>query len=154
MAKVESFELYHNKVKAPYVRLAGTETHPSGAVIQKYDLRLLQPNQDAMPTGVVHTLEHLLAINIRDEIDGVIDISPMGCRTGFYMIVWGEHPISEVVSALENVLKKVDSYDTVPAMTAEACGNYRDHSLIGAKIYAQQVLDNQISHDPFERVFG
>lgn len=153
MAKVESFELDHNKVKAPYVRLAGTGKHESGAVIQKFDLRFLQPNKDAMPTGVVHTLEHLLAINIRDEITGVIDISPMGCRTGFYMIVWGETPIADVVNGLENVLKKVADYDDVPAMTAKACGNYRDHSLIGAKIYAEQVLNDRISHDPFERVF-
>ena len=50
MAKVESFSLDHNKVKAPYVRMAGMETN-QGVVIQKFDLRFLQPNQDALPTA-------------------------------------------------------------------------------------------------------
>lgn len=61
MAKVESFELDHTIVKAPYVRLAGTEKNEKGSTIQKYDLRFLQPNQEALPTSAVHTLEHLLA---------------------------------------------------------------------------------------------
>ena len=87
MAQVESFTLDHNAVKAPYVRLAGTERHESGALLQKYDMRFLQPNQDAIPTGALHTLEHYLAINLRDELDGVVDISPMGCRTGYYVVI-------------------------------------------------------------------
>ena len=86
MARVESFELDHNTVKAPYVRLAGTEQN-GDALVEKYDLRFLQPNKDALPTGALHTLEHLLAVNMRDELKGIIDISPMGCRTGFYMIM-------------------------------------------------------------------
>lgn len=152
MAKVESFSLDHNRVLAPYVRLAGTEEHPAGAVVQKYDLRFIQPNQGAIPTGAMHTLEHLLAINIRDEIEGVIDISPMGCRTGFYLIVWDEHPIEEIVTGLVIVLSKVEFYEDIPAMTAKECGNYRDHSLIGAKEYARLVLEQGISKDPFERI--
>ena len=62
MAKVESFSLDHNKVKAPYIRMAGMETN-QGVVIQKFDLRFLQPNHDALPTAALHTLEHLLAVN-------------------------------------------------------------------------------------------
>ena len=76
MARVESFELDHNTVKAPYVRLAGTEQN-GDALVEKYDLRFLQPNKDALPTGALHTLEHLLAVNMRDELKGIIDISPM-----------------------------------------------------------------------------
>ena len=91
MEKVESFQLDHTKVKAPYVRLSGTEQSEKGSKIQKYDLRFLQPNEDAMPTAAIHTLEHLLATYLRDELKGIIDISPMGCRTGFYMIIWDEH---------------------------------------------------------------
>ena len=55
MARVESFELDHNTVKAPYVRLAGTEQN-GDALVEKYDLRFLQPNKDALPTGALHTL--------------------------------------------------------------------------------------------------
>lgn len=152
MAKVESFSLDHNKVKAPYVRMAGMETN-QGVVIQKFDLRFLQPNQDALPTAALHTLEHLLAVNLRDYIEGVIDLSPMGCRTGFYLIVWGEHSTEEIRDALKTVLEKhVIGTDYVPAVSAKECGNYRDHSLFAAQEYAKQVLAQGISSDPFERL--
>ena len=152
MAKVESFSLDHNKVKSPYVRMAGMETN-QGVVIQKFDLRFLQPNQDALPTAALHTLEHLLAVNLRDYIEGVIDLSPMGCRTGFYLIVWGEHSTEEIRDALKTVLEKhVIDTDYVPAVSAKECGNYRDHSLFAAQEYAKQVLAQGISSDPFERL--
>lgn len=151
MAKVESFSLNHDLVKAPYVRLAGSETQQD-VTIEKYDLRFLQPNADALPTAALHTLEHLLATQMRDELTGIIDISPMGCRTGFYMIVWGQHDIKEIRDALYNTLVFVTKTDFVPAVAREACGNYRDHSLFSAKEYAQQVLDQGISLDPFQRI--
>ncbi|WP_010499263.1 S-ribosylhomocysteine lyase [Paenibacillus elgii] len=149
MAKVESFELDHTIVKAPYVRLAGTEKNEKGSTIQKYDLRFLQPNQEALPTAAVHTLEHLLATYLRDELTGVIDVSPMGCRTGFYMIIWDEHKPADVAAALTNVLKKVVVTETVPAVSALECGNYKDHSLFSAQEYAKIVLQAGISDDPF-----
>ena len=151
MARVESFELDHRKVKAPYVRLAGTEQN-GDALVEKYDLRFLQPNKDALPTGALHTLEHLLAVNMRDELKGIIDISPMGCRTGFYMIMWDQHSPQEIRDALVNVLNKVINTEVVPAVSAKECGNYKDHSLFAAKEYAKIVLDQGISLDPFERI--
>lgn len=152
MAKVESFELDHNKVLAPYVRQAGQEIHQSGAVVTKFDLRFLQPNQSAMPTAAMHTLEHLLAVNLRDYLTDIIDISPMGCRTGFYMIVWGQPSVKEVRDALKTVLNFVVETNDVPAITAKECGNYRDHSLFSAKEYAKEVLEKGISLDPFTRI--
>ena len=151
MARVESFELDHYTVKAPYVRLAGTEQN-GDALVEKYDLRFLQPNKDALPTGALHTLEHLLAVNMRDELKGIIDISPMGCRTGFYMIMWDQHSPQEIRDALVNVLNKVINTEVVPAVSAKECGNYKDHSLFAAKEYAKIVLDQGISLDPFERI--
>lgn len=151
MARVESFELDHNTVKAPYVRLASTEQN-GDALVEKYDLRFLQPNKDALPTGALHTLEHLLAVNMRDELKGIIDISPMGCRTGFYMIMWDQHSPQEIRDALVNVLNKVINTEVVPAVSAKECGNYKDHSLFAAKEYAKIVLDQGISLDPFERI--
>ncbi|MNO30155.1 S-ribosylhomocysteine lyase [compost metagenome] len=149
MAKVESFQLDHTKVKAPYVRVAGTEKNEKGSTIQKYDLRLLQPNADALPTAAVHTLEHLLATYLRDELEGIIDISPMGCRTGFYLIIWDEHDPADVAAALTKVLHKVLETEHVPAVSALECGNYKDHSLFSAKEYARLVLEAGISDDPF-----
>ena len=151
MAKVESFSLDHNKVKAPYVRLTGVETHDKGATLEKYDLRLIQPNQGALPTSAVHTLEHFFAIHLRDELQGVIDVSPMGCRTGFYLIIWDEHSPDEIAQALVNVLEIVTKSDDIEATTAKECGNYRDHSLFSAQAYAKEILEQGISINPFER---
>jgi S-ribosylhomocysteine lyase len=153
MARVESFELDHNTVKAPYVHLAGTEQNGE-ALVEKYDLRFLQPNEDALPTAAVHTLEHLLAVNLRDELEGIIDLSPMGCRTGFYLIMWNQHSPKEIRDALVNVLKKVTETEVVPAVSAKECGNYKDHSLFAAQEYAKLVLEKGISLDPFERVMS
>ena len=140
--EVESFKLDHTQVDAPYVREAGKIETPKGDLIQKYDLRLLQPNQDSVPTGAMHTLEHLLAGYMRERIDNVVDVAPMGCRTGFYLIVVGTPELDEVEAALIDSLKKVveTEFEDVPAVTAKECGNYRDHSLFGAKEYAQEVL--------------
>lgn len=103
---VESFTLDHTKVKAPYVRSCGRITTPKGDLITKFDLRFTQPNQDIMPTGAVHALEHLLAGLMREQITGVVDLSPMGCRTGFYLIKVGEISVDAVKQALKTALKK------------------------------------------------
>ena len=101
MEKVESFELDHTRVKAPYVRLCGVTQGPRGDRVSKFDLRFLQPNAEAFGTAALHALEHLLAHGIREHLDGVIDLSPMGCRTGFYLTVWGEVSPAQVKQALE-----------------------------------------------------
>ena len=65
---VESFQLDHTKVKAPYVRYIDTETGPHGDVISNYDLRLTQPNKQAIPTGGLHTIEHTIAVLLRERM--------------------------------------------------------------------------------------
>ena len=154
MAKVESFTLDHTKVKAPYVRLITVETGAKGDKISNYDLRLVQPNENAIPTAGLHTIEHLLAGLLRDRLDGVIDCSPFGCRTGFHLITWGEHSTTEVAKALKSSLEEI-AYHTgwkdVQGTTIESCGNYRDHSLFSAKEWSKKILEEGISDQPFER---
>lgn len=154
MAEVESFTLDHTKVKAPYVRLIAEESGAKGDVIANYDLRFLQPNEKEMPTGAIHTLEHLLADLLRDRLDGIIDISPFGCRTGFHLITWDVPSSTEVAKALTDVLTTIvneTQWEDVQGVDIESCGNYRDHSLFGAKEYAKLVLAEGISDDAFER---
>lgn len=150
MIKVESFSLDHTKVKAPFVRKCGTQKGVKGDIISKFDLRFLQPNEEVMETSGIHSLEHLLAGFMREKIDNIIDISPMGCRTGFYMIVWGEVEEDIVIDALEYSLKKVIDADEVPAANALQCGNYRDHSLELAKTYANKAIEKGFSSDVFK----
>ncbi|MGM0501160.1 MAG: S-ribosylhomocysteine lyase [Bacillota bacterium] len=139
--KVESFELDHREVDAPYVRHAGELTTPSGDIIAKYDLRLMQPNQGVLPTAAMHTIEHLLAGFMRDKIADVIDISPMGCRTGFYLSKIEKSKTAEIEAALIESLEEILAAEDVPATTAKECGNYRDHSLFSAQEYAKAVLE-------------
>ncbi|WP_444964903.1 S-ribosylhomocysteine lyase [Pediococcus pentosaceus] len=154
MAKVESFELDHTKVKAPYVRLITVETGNKGDKISNFDLRLVQPNVNAIPTAGLHTIEHLLAGLLRDRMDGIIDCSPFGCRTGFHLIAWGEPTTTEVAKALKGALEEianVTKWEDVPGTDIYSCGNYRDHSLFSAKEWAKKILDDGISDQPFER---
>ncbi|MGL5506647.1 MAG: S-ribosylhomocysteine lyase [Paraclostridium sp.] len=145
MKKVESFELDHTKVKAPYVRKCCTLNGEKGDAVTKFDLRFLQPNIETFGTGALHGLEHLLATYIREYVDGVIDLSPMGCRTGFYLIVWGNKDTSEIKVGLEKALHRVIESDEMPASTPIQCGNYRDLSLFGAKEYAKDALNKGFS---------
>ena len=151
---VESFDLDHTAVKAPYVRLISEEVGPKGDVITNFDIRLVQPNENAIPTAGLHTIEHLLAKLIRTRIDGMIDCSPFGCRTGFHMIMWGRHTSTEIAKVITSSLEEianVTSWEDVPGTTIESCGNYKDHSLFSAKEWAKLILSEGISDDPFNR---
>lgn len=154
LAEVESFALDHTRVLAPYVRLIGVERGPKGDAISNFDIRLVQPNEGEIPTAGLHTIEHTLAALLRTRFEGLIDISPFGCRTGFHLIAWGE-PTAETVAAaikssLEDLVEHV-AWEDVPGTEAVSCGNYRDHSLHSAKEWARQVLDQGISLDAFDR---
>jgi S-ribosylhomocysteine lyase len=93
----------------------------------------------------MHGLEHLLAHELRNHLEGIIDLSPMGCRTGFYLSIWGEREASEIKEALETSLKAILDATEIPAANAVQCGNYRDLSLFGAKEYAKDVLEKGFS---------
>ncbi len=144
---LESFELDHTRVRAPYVRLAARYEGPKGDVVTKYDLRLVQPNRAEVPTAALHTIEHLLAGYMRDELESrsdatVVDLSPMGCRTGFYLTLLGEPEHEAVRSAVAAALGSVAGHaGAVPGCSELECGNWRDHSLPGARAWAQSVLD-------------
>lgn len=138
--KVESFSLDHTKVRAPFVRKCTTLTGKNGDVVTKYDIRFTQPNKDEMQSDGIHTLEHLLATYLRDDMANIIDLSPMGCRTGFYMTIWGEEDIKFIISCVEKALKNVLETETIPAANEVQCGNYKLHSLENAKKYAKNAL--------------
>ena len=127
---------------APQVRKAGLLTGPVGDQISKFDLRLVRPNTESIPTGAIHTMEHLLALFLRQHMDDIIDISPMGCRTGFYMTIWGDVAPETVRTALVKSLRQIvtTEWKDVPGTTEQECGNYRDHSLFSAQEYARKVL--------------
>ena len=69
----------------------------------------------------------------------------MGCRTGFYLSIWGDREAEEIKDALENALREVLTAEEIPAANPVQCGNYRDLSLFGAKEYAKEVLEKGFS---------
>jgi S-ribosylhomocysteine lyase len=135
---VESFELDHTIVKAPFVRHCGRHDVGTDGEINKFDIRFFQPNKQAMKPNVIHTMEHLLALNVRrfaedyDHFD-VIDLSPMGCQTGFYLIMSGAPSVDEIIDVLEKTMKYSIELDEVPAATEKQCGQAKLHDLKGAK---------------------
>jgi S-ribosylhomocysteine lyase len=141
--RVASFDLDHTAVRAPYVRAAGRYQGPRGDVVSKFDLRLVQPNEQEIPTAALHTIEHLLAGALRAHLAGetIVDASPMGCRTGFYLTVLGEPAEADVLAAATAALRDVRDHDgPIPGCDPRRCGNWRDHSLPGARAWAEAVL--------------
>jgi len=141
---VESFNLDHTKVRAPYVRVAGIKLGPAGDVVSKYDVRFCQPNVEVLPNSAIHTLEHLIAEYIRDELDGVIDFSPMGCRTGFYLTLFGEPTEEMIAEKLRTVLVKVAQWpaqEEIPGRDPIMCGNWQEHDADGARYWARRWVE-------------
>ena len=137
---VESFNLDHTKVRAPYVRLADIKTGANGDRIHKYDLRICQPNKEHMEMPALHSLEHLMAELSRNHSDKVVDISPMGCQTGFYIAMINHDDYDDVLSATE-----------VPACNEMQCGWAASHSLEGAQELAKGLLAKR---DEWHQVFA
>lgn len=148
---VESFNLDHTKVKAPYLRLADKKIGANGDEIYKYDLRICQPNQEHMEMPALHSLEHLLAELSRNHSGSVVDISPMGCQTGFYVSLLNEPEYQTALDLIENTLRDVLAAEEVPACNEVQCGWAASHSLSGAKALAQALLDKR---GEWENVFA
>ena len=137
---VESFNLDHTKVAAPYVRLAGIKEGQKGDIVYKYDVRFKQPNKEYMKMDALHSIEHLMAENIRNHTDQIIDMSPMGCQTGFYLTMINHDNYDEILFILEKTLEDVLKATEVPACNEVQCGWAANHSLEGAKELAKEML--------------
>ena len=148
---VESFNLDHTKVKAPYVRLAGIKEGVNGDRIYKYDLRITQPNKAHMEMPALHSLEHLMAELSRNHSDKIVDISPMGCQTGFYVALINHEDYQDVLNLIEQTLKDVLDATEVPACNEVQCGWAASHSIEGAKALARELLSKR---DEWEQVFA
>lgn len=151
MPLLDSFTVDHTKMHAPAVRVAKTMQTPKGDTITVFDLRFCRPNQEILSERGIHTLEHLFAGFMRAHLNSgeveIIDLSPMGCRTGFYMSLIGEPDEQQVAdswrAAMEDVLK-VASQAQIPELNEYQCGTYSMHSLDEAKQIAQDILDRGI----------
>jgi S-ribosylhomocysteine lyase len=152
MPLLDSFCVDHVKMPAPAVRVAKKMKTPKGDEISVFDLRFCKPNQDILPERGIHTLEHLFAGFMRQHLNGngveIIDISPMGCRTGFYMSLIGDPLEQRVIEAWEASMKDVlcvKSEADIPELNIYQCGTCAMHSLDEAKVIAQKILTQGIA---------
>ncbi|OEH94343.1 S-ribosylhomocysteine lyase [Bacillus solimangrovi] len=148
---VESFNLDHTKVVAPYVRLVGITEGVNGDKIYKYDIRFCQPNKEHMEMPSLHSLEHMMAEFIRNHLNCVIDVGPMGCQTGFYLSVINHDNYDEILETLEKTLIDVTNATEVPACNEVQCGWAASHSLEGAQEVAKEMLSKK---DEWTEVFA
>lgn len=125
---VESFDLDHTAVAAPYVRVADRKTLPGGDVLIKYDVRFTQPNKAHLGMKAIHSIEHMTAHHMRNHTDALIDFSPMGCQTGFYALTLALEP-HVFIPILETTMKDLLQATEVPAANEVQCGWGANHSL-------------------------
>ncbi|NLL72201.1 MAG: S-ribosylhomocysteine lyase [Clostridiales bacterium] len=116
-------------------------------IITTFDIRITRPNFDpVMSTGEIHTLEHLGATFLRNHkeyANKVIYFGPMGCRTGFYLLLGGDYDSRDIIPLLIEMFEfSRDFQGDIPGATAEACGNYSDMNLPLAKNYAKDFLND------------
>ncbi|WP_151529650.1 MULTISPECIES: S-ribosylhomocysteine lyase [Corynebacterium] len=139
---VESFNLDHTKVAAPYVRIADRKELPGGDVLIKYDVRFSQPNKGHLEMPAIHSIEHLTAEHMRNHTDKLIDFSPMGCQTGFYALMLGVEP-EEFYQLLELTLQDILDATEVPAANEVQCGWGANHSLGDAQQAVRGFLEHR-----------
>ncbi|MDO6564559.1 S-ribosylhomocysteine lyase [Amphritea sp. 1_MG-2023] len=146
MPLLDSFTVDHTRMNAPAVRVAKNMTTPHGDTITVFDLRFCRPNEEILSEKGIHTLEHLFAGFMRNHLNAkdveIIDISPMGCRTGFYMSLVGTPEEQRVADAwlesMDDVLH-VEQQNQIPELNEYQCGTYHMHSLEEAKSIADNI---------------
>lgn len=147
MEKIASFTIDHLRLE-PGIYVSrydhiGTET------ITTFDIRMTRPNYEpVMNTAEVHTIEHLGATFLRNHKeykDKTIYFGPMGCRTGFYLLIGKELDSADIVPLVKEMFAFIADYEgEVPGAAAKDCGNYLDMNLKMAKYLAKRFLENTL----------
>ncbi|MDD6344018.1 MAG: S-ribosylhomocysteine lyase [Coprococcus catus] len=145
MEKIASFTIDHLRL-VPGVYVSRKDTIGK-EVITTFDLRMTSPNDEpVMNTAEVHTIEHLAATFLRNHPvygDKTIYFGPMGCRTGFYLLLAGDLTSKEIVPLMIEMFEFIrDFKDEVPGASPKDCGNYLDMNLPMANYLAKRYLDN------------
>jgi S-ribosylhomocysteine lyase len=137
-------ELDHQILKAPYVRLSSCTKGKHGDVVYFYDLRATQPNKDYMSTRLLHSFEHLLLAGFRKHMEKqFICVAPMGCQTGFYLILLNEGNAGTVHAVYETILKEILALEAVPYASVDCCGQADHHDLAASQQLASQLLEQK-----------
>ena len=143
MDLIQSFSVDHTRI-VPGIFLS-REDNVGGGAVTTYDVRLKRPNREpVIDAAAMHSLEHIIATFLRNDPewkDEVIYWGPMGCMTGFYLILKGKRAPREIYGLLLNAFKSVGEAETVPGAAPVNCGHYLMHNLGMAKWYAAEFAD-------------
>ena len=138
MNRIKSFTINHNLLMPGFYI-----SREDGDVIT-YDLRTRKPNAgDYMDNATMHSLEHMFATYIRNSRMGneVVYFGPMGCRTGFYLILAGDYKSEDIVDLMISMFEFIRHYhDPIPGANPRECGNYQDMNLNMANYLAEKFL--------------
>lgn len=145
MEKIASFTVNHLKL-VPGVYVSRKDT-VGEEVITTFDLRMTAPNKEpVMNTAEIHTIEHLGATFLRNDKefgDRTIYFGPMGCRTGFYLVLAGDLDSRDIVDLLTRLFEFIRDFEgDIPGAAARDCGNYLDQNIGMANFLAARYLDN------------
>lgn len=144
MKQIASFTIDHMKLlRGVYV---SRKDKIGNEVITTFDLRMTRPNYDpVMGTGEMHTTEHLAATYLRNHpeyAEKTVYFGPMGCRTGFYLLLGGDYTSKDIIPLMIEMYEFIRDFSgDIPGATAENCGNYSDMNLEIAKLSAKKFLD-------------
>ncbi|MGI6089626.1 MAG: S-ribosylhomocysteine lyase [Bilifractor porci] len=148
MEKIASFTVNHLKLM-PGVYVSRKD-HVGDEIVTTFDLRLTAPNREpVMNTAECHTIEHLGATFLRNDpeyADRVIYFGPMGCRTGFYLILSGDYESRDILELVKRTFAFIRDYKgEIPGAAARDCGNYLDQNLSMASWLAGRYLERDLS---------
>ena len=148
METIKRFTVDHKRLlPGVYVSRKDSTGHD---VVTTFDIRMTRPNfEPVMNTAEIHTLEHLGATFLRNHEewgDKIIYFGPMGCRTGFYLLLAGDYESEDIISLLREMFEFVCHFEgEIPGAAPEACGNYLDQNLPMAKYLAEKYLEHVLT---------
>jgi S-ribosylhomocysteine lyase len=148
MQKIASFRINH-LVLEPGVYVSRVDQTASGDVITTYDVRMTAPNREAaLEPRVLHAIEHLAATWLRNNAEWkerVVYWGPMGCCTGNYLILQGDHSSRTVAALMLEMFEWIAAFEgEIPGATARDCGNYTFMDMEGARRAARRYVDNTL----------
>ena len=143
MDLIQSFSIDHTAI-IPGIFLSREDKIEDG-MVTTYDIRLKKPNREpVIDAAAMHSLEHIIATTLRNDPlwkDEIVYWGPMGCLTGFYLILKKNRPPQEIYNLVLDAFKSVKKAEEVPGATAVNCGNYLMHNLEMAKWYAAEFVE-------------
>ena len=155
MEKITSFTIDHLRLQTGLyvsrVDCAGQEK------ITTFDIRMTRPNTEpVMDTAAVHAIEHLGATYLRNDPqwkDRVLYFGPMGCRTGFYLLLAGLYESRDILPLMDGMFRFIAGYEgEIPGASAKDCGNYLDMNLPMARYHAEKYIREVLDHPAQDRL--